>query len=248
MKCGNKTSFVCFQAHPDPEYKINKKAMTENINSSQFSIFSNITNLTYSTLFPNTPTMINWHNQRCHLSQIRSQWLIDAALNLNPKLKQNPRSYDMALYAITRLDVSNNSLTSVPLVVFQLQSLKYLNLAQNKIEKLPIPIESPKKRGHRKKRTAKEEISYSCPMLEELYLQDNRLEEIPEAIFRIPNLGTLVVSNNKLQQLPFCMWLAPKLKELNASFNLLKELPSNPNEVSWVSFWFNSKLCRYIEQ
>lgn len=227
------------KAHPDPEYKINKKAMTETIHSSQYSIFSNITSLTYSTLFPNTPVMINWHNQKCHLSQIRTQWLTDAALHLNPKLKQNPRSYDMALFAITRLDVSNNSLTSIPLAVLQLHSLKYLNIAQNKIEKLPIPTESPSKKTHRgRKHNSSKELNYCCPVLEELYLQDNRLDQIPEAIFRIPNLVTLVLSNNKLQQLPYNMWLAPKLKELNASFNLLKELPTSVNEVCFNCNWY----------
>jgi Leucine-rich repeat (LRR) protein len=110
--------------------------------------------------------------------------------------------------------------------------LKYLNVAQNKIEKLPIPVASPAKKGLRKKSVHNEELNYSCPVLEELYLQDNRLDHIPEAVFRLPALVTLVVSNNKLQHLPYNMWLAPKLKELNASFNLLKELPTNLLEVS----------------
>lgn len=205
--------------------------MTEIVNSSQFSIFSNVTNLTYSTIFPNTPAMVNWHNQKCNLSQIKTQWLIDASLHLNPKLKQNPRSYDIALYAITRLDISNNSLTSLPLAVFQLQSLKYLNVSQNKIEKLPAPTSSPAKKSYRKKNITNENLSYSCIVLEELYLQDNRLDQIPEALFKLPSLVILVISNNKLQKLPYQMWLAPKLKELNASFNLLKELPLGPSEV-----------------
>lgn len=207
--------------------------MTENVNSSQFSIFSNITNLTYSTLFPNTPAMINWHNQKCQLSQIRMQWIVDAALQVNPKLKQNPKSADVVLYSITRLDISNNSLVSIPLAVFQLQSLKILNISQNRIDKLPIPVPTPtKQRGFRRKSANSDELVYNCPVLEELYLHENRLDQIPDAIFKLPSLVTLVVSYNKLQQLPYSMWLAPKLKELNASFNLLKELPSShPNEV-----------------
>ncbi|KAG5883328.1 hypothetical protein JTB14_032528 [Gonioctena quinquepunctata] len=218
------------KAHPDPEYKINKKAMTENVNSSQFTIFSNVTNLTYSALFPNTPTMINWHNQKCNLKQIKTQWLTDASLHLNPKLKQNPRNYDIALYAITRLDISNNSLTSIPLEVFQLFSLRYLNIAQNKIEKLPLPVPSPVKKGFKRKNANFDYQKYCCPVLEELYLQDNRLDQLPEAIFKLPSLVILVVSNNKLQQLPYNVWLAPKLKELNAAFNFLKELPAGPSE------------------
>lgn len=195
-------------------------------------MFANVSSLTYSSLFPNTPTMINWHNQKCGLSEIKLQWLIDAALNLNPKLKQNPRSYDIALFSITRLDISNNSLTSVPFGVFQLRSLKHLNLSQNKIQELPAPepVESGKRPFRRKNR--KEQSCYTCPVLEELYLQENRLSQIPEMIFKLPCLVTLVIANNKLQELPYEMWLAPKLKELNASFNLLKDLPSTPKEVS----------------
>lgn len=220
--------------------------MTENIHSSQFSIFSNVTNLTYSAIFPNTPTMINWHNQRCHLKQIRTQWLADAALHLNGKLKANPRCSEVALYAITRLDISNNSLTSVPLSVFQLYSVRFLNISQNKIEKLPPPPEHPDKKLHRSKKSQKTEANYQCPVLEELYLQDNRLDHIPEAIFRLPSLVTLVVSNNKLQQLSFNMWTAPKLKELNASFNLLNKLPSNPNDVSfWSMLVFRDAILNF---
>lgn len=212
--------------------------MTENVNAPQLTIFSNITNLKYSSIFPNTPTMINWHNQRCHLSHIRMQWLTDAALHLNPNLKQNPRCHDIALYAITRLDLSNNSLMAIPVEIFQLDSLRYLNVSQNKIEKLPVPVvSSPVKRSYRnsssyKKTFKTDEPNYCCSMLEELYLQDNRLDHIPEAVFRLQSLSTLVISNNKLQHLPYSMWSSPKLKELNASHNLLKDLPCALNDVS----------------
>ncbi|KAJ8942684.1 hypothetical protein NQ314_010008 [Rhamnusium bicolor] len=228
------------KAHPDPEYKINKKAMTENVNSSQFSIFANVTNLTYSTLFPNTPTMINWHNQKCSLTQIKTQWLIDAALHLNQKLKQNPRSYDIALYAITRLDISNNSLTIVPLAVFHLYSLRYLNIAQNKIEKLPIPVASPAKKGYRRKSVKVENLDYNCPVLEELYLQDNRLDHIPDAIFKLPSLVTLVVSNNKLQQLPYNIWLAPNDSQLSSH--------TEPDSETETSDFFIEKRLFYPEE
>lgn len=66
-------------------------------------------------------------------------------------------------------------------------------------------------------------------MLEELYLQDNRLNDIPSEIFILPNLVILDISNNKLQQMPFDVWKAPKLRELNVAFNLLKDLPTLEN-------------------
>ncbi|XP_017885653.1 leucine-rich repeat serine/threonine-protein kinase 1 [Ceratina calcarata] len=192
------------KAYPDSEYRINKKAMTEN----GTSILSSFNSVTYASLFPNTASMINWHDQQCHLSRIRPQWLIDAVLNVNKKLSKNN---DLALYAITRIDISHNSITSIPPIIFHLQSLHCLNLAQNKIDALTAESKNKEK---------------LCPVLEELYLQDNRLEQLPEFVMNLPALEIIDVSNNKLQKLPDNLWRAPKLKELNASFNLLKDLPS----------------------
>ncbi|XP_049858112.1 leucine-rich repeat serine/threonine-protein kinase 1 isoform X1 [Schistocerca gregaria] len=219
------------KAYPDPEYRLNKAAMTEEGIGSVSHL--GLSSLTYSSLFPNTAVMINWHNQQCDLAQLRKQWLVDAALNVNPKLKLNPKNQDIVLYAITRIDLSKNSLTWLPLVIFQLHSLRYLNVAQNKIERLPSPNEvgslSPTRGGGNKNNKFRK-TGYTAPVLEEVYLQDNRLEVISDDIFKLPSLVTLDISNNKLQELPYAVWRAPKLKELNAAFNLLKELPISPPE------------------
>ncbi|XP_022171675.1 leucine-rich repeat serine/threonine-protein kinase 1 isoform X1 [Myzus persicae] len=221
------TTLLGTKAFADPEHKINKKAMTDNIASQ----FGGLSSLTYSNIFPSTPVMINWHSQRCKLESIKSQWLIDGALHINPRLKMNPRSKEIVLFAITRLDISNNSLTQVPAIIFQLQSLRYLNLAQNKIEKLPDPKDSHQVTSPTSKKMSKLYKSiYTANVLEELYLQDNRLDKIPEELFRLPSLTTLDLSNNKLHSVPFQMWRAPKLKDLNMAFNLIKELPYAQSE------------------
>ncbi len=62
---------------------------------------------------------------------------MDAAVRLNPKLKLSPKFQFSAVHAVTRLDLSNNELTEVPGCVWTMQSLKFLSLAQNKIESLP---------------------------------------------------------------------------------------------------------------
>lgn len=103
---------------------------------------------------------------------------------------------------------------------------RYLNLSQNKLEKLPEEVSVQKESPEAKK------ITYNLPVLEELCCQNNRLENIPEIIFGLPSLVALDISNNKLQTLPAKMWTAPQLKELNASWNLLKSLPTNTVEVS----------------
>lgn len=227
-------SIVCrllaIKAHPDPEYKINKKALSSDDSYSSLTS-STVTNMTYSALFPNTATMINWHNNNCQLNAIRMAWLSEAVLQCNPKLKGHPKSNCLALGALTRIDISHNYLTTLPPEIFTLCSLRYLNVAQNKLERIPMPDElavSPKRATRRNSKSVIVVREYCCPVLEELYLQDNRLEVIPSAVFRLPGLLTLDVSNNKLQQLPFELWMAPKLRELNVAFNLLKDLPSLP--------------------
>ncbi|XP_068220598.1 leucine-rich repeat serine/threonine-protein kinase 1 isoform X12 [Palaemon carinicauda] len=226
------SKLLALKAHPDPEFKVNKRAM-EIKPSQQFSSLS-VSNSggVYSSLSPTTPVMINWHGQRC-LSYLKDQWLIDASVNLNPKLKLSPRNQVIALYAVTRLDISNNSLTQLPDMIFQLPSLKTLNAAQNKIEKLPSTIGQfvdgtvtlPRKGSK------KELFLGPVSVLEEVHLQDNRLDSLPDGLFMLPALQHLDVSNNKLSVLPYKIWTAPKLRELNASLNLLHDLPTRPDGI-----------------
>ena len=136
---------LALKSHIDRENTINKKAGSPS-ESRGFASFSQV--------FPTNAVMINWHGQQC-LEYIRPQWLSEAAVSLNPKMKLHPRAHHVSLHSITRIDLSNNVVIELPPCVFQLQSLRHLNVAQNKIERLPSGL-------------------YNCPLLEELMLQDNR--------------------------------------------------------------------------
>uniref|UniRef100_A0A182PFW2 non-specific serine/threonine protein kinase n=1 Tax=Anopheles epiroticus TaxID=199890 RepID=A0A182PFW2_9DIPT len=225
---------LAIKAHPDPDYKINKRAFTglepsaAEYSASPLALARTGGNFTYSSLFPSTATMINWHSSNCRLALVRMAWLSEAVLQCNRKLRAHPKCHQLALAALTRIDISHNSLTTLPAELFTLGSLRYLNAAQNKIDRLPLPEEEVAGRGEGKRRSSAKPLDYQCPVLEELYLQDNRLECVPAVLFRMPSLAILDVSNNKLQELPFEMWKAPKLKELNVAFNFLKDLPSLP--------------------
>lgn len=214
---------LAIRSHQDPEYKINKKGLNDEYSEVTSP---SISNLTYSALYPNTPTMVNWHSNTCRLTYIKMSWLSEAVLYCNPKLKPSPKSHVLALGALTRIDISHNSLVSLPPEIFNLCSLRTLNVAQNKLEILPAPIDTLGGKSPGSRRSSKTSPKeYNCPVLEELYLQDNHLSVIPSHIFRLPYLVILDISNNKLEELPFEMWRAPKLKELNIAFNLLKDLP-----------------------
>ncbi|KAG1714290.1 Leucine-rich repeat serine/threonine-protein kinase 1 [Nymphon striatum] len=209
----------------DPEYKINRKAMNI-VPSNQFAG----TNLfTYSSMFPTTSVMVNWHNMKC-LETIREKWLVDACVHHNSKLKLNIKNQSIATAALTRLDLSNNMLSHLPICIFQLRSLRTLNVAQNKIRSIPIDERSTNKKAKFSDKSLGLN-TWCCPVLEEILLQDNRLDSVPDCLFELPSLTTLDLSNNKLTVLPFKLWSAPKLRDLNLSLNMLPQLPLNQNQL-----------------
>ncbi|XP_076373717.1 leucine-rich repeat kinase isoform X2 [Tachypleus tridentatus] len=227
------SKLLTLKAHQDPEYKINKKIL--DITPSTQLGGGLMGGVTFSSMFPTIPVMINWHSQRC-LQFVKEQWIIDASVSLNIKLKLSPHNHSMALSAITRLDISNNELTELPACIFQMPSLRVLNASQNKVEKLPdIEIKSqsgsvlPNKSSQKLPSKYKLPATWTCSVLEEIHLQENRLDNVPEGIFQLPSLIILDLSNNKLQMLPFKVWSSPKLRELNLSLNLLKSLPCFPS-------------------
>lgn len=56
------------------------------------------------------------------------------------------------------------------LIIYSL-FFRYLNVAQNKIERLPLPSENKSKKRYGKKDPTKHD--YGCQVLEEIYLQVN---------------------------------------------------------------------------
>ena len=77
--------------------------------------FASVGSLAYSSIFPSTSVMVNWHQQGC-LTHLKDQWLIDAAVRLNPKLRLSPKcqQVNMFLYlnkfVIIRISTSYNYL------------------------------------------------------------------------------------------------------------------------------------------
>ncbi len=207
------SKLLALKAHKDPEFDLNKKGISD-FHQAGMKGFAAVGTLAYSSIFPTTSVMINWHQNQ--LAYVKESWLVDASVRLNPKLKLSPKYQASALHAITRLDLSSNDISDIPSAVMSMQSLRMLCLSQNKLESLPLP----------QTRRSEQQSFYNCPNLEEIQLQDNRLEFVPPALFSsLKSLNSLDLSNNKLQFLPFEVWKAPKLKELNVAFNMIAELP-----------------------
>lgn len=269
------SKFLALKSNIDPEYKINKKCNVEFASrykqSQKLSKSSggNVTT-TFSSMFPSSPVMIDWQNLKC-INQIDPQWLIDASLQHNKRLKHSTTS----LLAITRLDMSSNNLKSVHPVIFRLPSLRELNLSKNRLESLfdfnqrgslegdSIPttklIESHRIAMKRSKSTNLSSINlessniidlnepqeWDLPCLETLDLHDNRLLSLPDCLFELPRLSELDVSSNQIRQLPWSMWTAPSMREIIASGNLLDDLPRLPSQMQKHSISPNLlKDCR----
>ena len=80
------------------------------------------------------------------LPEVKEKWIVDAVVRQNVIIcLQKSIKIDGILNTrvvsrlITKLDLSGNNLTSVPLLLFQLPSLRKLTLADNKITALPLP-------------------------------------------------------------------------------------------------------------
>ena len=210
------SKLLALKAHQDQESQINKTKIAELHLGKSVRGRSSASSLTYNSMCPTTPVMINWHGAG-NLTTVKEQWMIESAVRLNPKLRLSPKHQPMALHAITKLDLSNNQIISLPASVWTMQSLKFISVAGNKVEVLS---EGP----------------YNCPSLEEIHLQDNRLDCLPANMFRLPSLTILDCSNNKLQQVPFQLWSCPSLTEVNLSLNMLSELPSGKSSLSFTLF------------
>lgn len=227
------SKLLALKSFADPEFKISKKA----VELPGLHPTAAGTSVTFSSMFPTTPVMINWHSLNGCLKSIRKTWLMDAALAHNIKLKLNIQNQSVCLMAITRLDLSNNGLKKLPLCIFQMPSLRILTLSQNKLESLPETESSEavssagtrmcKSNSYSSSLSVGSAMVWVLPCLEELHLQDNRLESVPVSVFDLPSLQLLDLSNNKLRCIPPRLWSAPKLRDLNLSMNLLRDLPAS---------------------
>lgn len=180
-----------------------------------------------------TPVAIDWHDQ--NLTDIKLEWLVEAGLRYNPAVRPYPipeSKLHVVMATVTRIDVSDNSLGSLPLSLFQLPSLQLLNVSKNKIMHLPSSedggngSQTPTQRGSRGSEV--NSTPWHAPMLQRLNVSHNWLQSLPPALFFLPALESLDAQSNDIKSLPFEMWMAPKLKVANFSRNYLEDLPGCP--------------------
>jgi len=110
---------------------------------------------------------------------------------------------------ITDIDLSQNSLSSLPLSISKLSNLKSLKLSHNKFKELPVGIKN-------------------LENLKTLEVDSNLIIEIfykihPSEIY-LDSLEYLNLCKNKLSRIPPCLKYLSNLKHLLLGFNQIKDL------------------------
>lgn len=249
------SKLLSLKAYPDSEFKVNKKSF-DIIGSNCMNAlnrFHMINNFTVSSMFPTNPVMVDWHCLKINslddsFHHNLTQWLIDSALVYNVKLKlshiQDSGSWNTALAAITRIDLSENGLISVPLILFtDLPSLKILNLSKNKLQTLPeIKTHSKEKAIDDESvsnifRNNDESISpsQSSPKTSKTFLSRMRKSQSVTSALSTTSSNSMKQHNkyankyNKTRSIDGseCLWNMPCLEELYLQDNQLECLPSS---------------------
>ena len=130
---------------------------------------------------------------------------------------------------ITKLDLSNKGLTTIPQEVYDLKNLKKLNLSGNKLKVIT-------KEANRLKKLEMLDVSnnkivnlysknFEFRRLRILNLNNNNISSIPLQIGKLQNLEIFQVANNSVKELPFAFSNLINLRELNLSRNPITKFP-----------------------
>ena len=212
-------------AHPSEEYKLPQKLRERRSDLA--------------------PVSIVWHDRS--LNKLETRWIYNAPKAvLKADVVASVNELNLAT-TITNLDISKNRLESLPVEVFQLQSLKHLNASNNEISHLSSIRKGSPKVGNTSPDDVFDEEDDSgpmwyCPHLEEIELQINNLTSLPGCLFLLPSLKTLNACKNDIGSLPFDLWNSPNLRTVLLSNNYIKCLPILPN----ASEVFSSNLSGYV--
>uniref|UniRef100_A0A0K0E7L1 non-specific serine/threonine protein kinase n=1 Tax=Strongyloides stercoralis TaxID=6248 RepID=A0A0K0E7L1_STRER len=179
---------------------LSKLVRIDNDNSINKRLFHQTSNIP-------VPCILNW--RQANLLTFPADFIFSAVHRISPKIK----SIRGAFASLTKVDLSENLLQTIPLTLFSLPSMKCLNLSNNNISSFE----------------SLDNFQCNVPALENISLENNKLTSLPPQLFSqnyFPCIKILNVSKNQLKYLPSNMWSSSTLKELNASYNDLHDLPS----------------------
>jgi Leucine-rich repeat (LRR) protein len=152
---------------------------------------------------------------------------------------------------ILELDLSYNSLTKMPIEIFNLKNLKILNMSNNNLTTIPDEIDNlinlESINLYDNKLTMITNKIGNLTNLKTLNLAFNKLKIIPAGIFNLLNLNTLCLNKNDLKTIPNEIGNLTKLQILFLHTNKLTILPITIiNLINIVNFYFFDNPLEYI--
>ncbi len=202
----------------------------------------------------NLPNLRIFHATHCGLQRVspslfRSRHLIELTLDVNNlreipgEIRNQTRLLTLTLYSnqlkeippgllklpsLKRLELSDNLITSIPPELTKMISLEDLSLSNNKLSDLPNLSASNIKRLKLSGNLFTDLKEPLPPKLENLYVNDNQLKNIPESFLRLSYLKHLNIGDNQLIEVDSRITHLLSLKTLNVTDNELTTLPLMP--------------------
>ncbi|KAF5830706.1 hypothetical protein DUNSADRAFT_14137 [Dunaliella salina] len=140
-------------------------------------------------------------------------------------LTELPCNIGHLLPALTELNLAHNSITELPLSLFQCSKLRAISLEHNQLCTLP------------------DEVS-RLSVLEALYLGSNSLQALPGCLPCLQMLGVLDVKRNEIKELPANLPACTQLVVLSVAYNRLTALPPSfldaLSNLRWLELQGNS--------
>ena len=173
-------------------------------------------------------------------------------LQLACGLQEFPQEIFELADSLEILDLSNNSLTTLPDDLPRLKKLRILFCSDNAFTELPAVLgQCPQLSmiGFKANRIARIAPGALPPDLRWLILTDNRLTELPPDIGGCSQLQKLMLAGNQLRALPSSLAQCSRLELLRLSANLLTELPDallQLPRLAWLAFAGNP-FCEPFE-
>jgi len=187
-----------------------------------------------TTTITTTTTTTNNNNNNNNNSINRKFFLLKngEGIGMNPRCREilNSIKEKGLTKTVTRLDLSNCELREIPKEILELENLEHLNLANNRLTKLPNDF-SAKLQKLKILFFLKNEFEILPEVLgdlRELFMlsfKSNKVKAVPER--SLPkSLGWLILSDNAIERVPASLGECLTMRKLMLAGNKIKELPS----------------------